>query len=72
MTSADLSQRTTSPLTEAGVVVNDVHSRLNPTRVARVVDVRSAEDARAAIMAAGTESLAVCVAGVMPMRMQRR
>ena len=63
MTSADLSQRTASPLTEAGVVVNDVHSRLNPTRVARVVDVRSAEDARAAIMAAGTESLAVCVAG---------
>ena len=63
MTSADLSQRTSSPLTDAGVVVNDVHSRLNPTRVARVVDVRSAEDARAAIMAAGTESLAVCVAG---------
>src|SRR6185503_10490470 len=64
MTSAaDLSQRHTSPLNEAGVVVNDVHSRLNPTRVARVVDVRSAEDARAAIMAAGTESLAVCVAG---------
>ena len=63
MTSADLSQRTSSPLTDAGVVVNDVHSRLNPTRVARVVDVRSAEDARAAILAAGTESLAVCVAG---------
>ena len=63
MTSADLSQRTSSPLTDAGVVVNDVHSRLNPTRVARVVDVRSAEDARAAITAAGTENLPVCIAG---------
>src|SRR5215204_7527715 len=63
MTSADLSQRNTNPLTGAGVVVNDVHSRLNPTRVARVVDVRSAEDARAAILAAGTENLPVCVAG---------
>src|SRR5215204_4519097 len=63
MTSADLSQRNTNPLTDAGVVVNDVHSRLNPTRVARVVDVRSAEDARAAILAAGTENLPVCVAG---------
>ena len=63
MTSADLSQRTSSPLTDAGVVVNDVHSRLNPTRVARVVNVRSAEDARAAITAAGTENLPVCIAG---------
>jgi FAD/FMN-containing dehydrogenase len=63
MTSADLSQRNTNPLTDAGVVVNDVHSRLNPTRVALVVDVRSAEDARAAILAAGTENLPVCVAG---------
>jgi len=57
MTSAaDLSQRHTSPLNEAGVVVNDVHSRLNPTRVARVVDVRSTEDARVAILAAGAET----------------
>jgi len=64
MTSAaDLSQRHTSPLNEAGVVVNDVHSRLNPTRVARVVDVRSTEDARGAILAAGAENLPVCVAG---------
>ena len=64
MTSAaDLSQRHTSPLNEAGVVVNDVHSRLNPTRVARVVDVRSTEDARVAILAAGAENLPVCVAG---------
>ena len=50
-------------LSVASIVVNDVHSRLNPTRVARVVDVRSAEDARAAILAAGTENLPVCVAG---------
>jgi FAD/FMN-containing dehydrogenase len=47
----------------ADILVNDVHSRLNPTRVARVVEVRSADDARSAILAARAANLAVCVSG---------
>src|SRR6476469_11039965 len=47
----------------SGVVVNDVHSRLNPTVVDRVVTVRSADDARAAILAAGEAGRTICVAG---------
>jgi FAD/FMN-containing dehydrogenase len=46
-----------------GVVVNDVHSRLNPTVVDRVVGVRSTDDARAAILAAGAAGKAICVSG---------
>ena len=46
-----------------GVVVNDVHSRLNPTVVDRVVTVRSAADARNAILDAGTANKPVCVSG---------
>jgi FAD/FMN-containing dehydrogenase len=44
-------------------LVNDVHSRLNPTLVDRVVMVRSTEDARAAILAAGVADRPVCVSG---------
>lgn len=47
----------------AGTVVNDVHSRLNPTRVARIVDVRSTDDARRAILAAGEANRPVCISG---------
>ena len=46
-----------------GVVVNDVHSRLNRTVVDRVVTVRSAADARNAIVDAGTANKPVCVSG---------
>src|SRR5689334_18535355 len=46
-----------------GVLVNDVHSRLNPTVVARVVTVRSTADARNAILAAGMADKPVCVSG---------
>jgi FAD/FMN-containing dehydrogenase len=46
-----------------GVAVNDLHSRLNPTIVDRVVDVRSAADARAAILAAAADGKVVCVSG---------
>ena len=46
-----------------GILVNDLHSRLNPTFVDRVVRVRSTEDARAAILEAGAAGKAVCVAG---------
>jgi hypothetical protein len=41
--------------TRGGVRVNDLHSRLNPTLVDRIVDVRSDADARAAILAAAAE-----------------
>ena len=47
----------------SGVVVNDVHSRLNPTVVDRVVTVRLPDDARAAILAAGEAGRTICVAG---------
>ena len=46
-----------------GVAVNDLHSQLNPTIVDRVVDVRSAADARGAILAAAADGKVVCVSG---------
>src|SRR5688500_13359439 len=46
-----------------GVSVNDLHSRLNPTVVDRIVDVRSADDAQAAILAAAAAGKAICVSG---------
>jgi FAD/FMN-containing dehydrogenase len=46
-----------------GVTVNDLHSRLNPTVVDRIVEVRSAADASTAILAACTEGKVVCVSG---------
>jgi FAD/FMN-containing dehydrogenase len=47
----------------AGVLVNDLHSQLNPTRVDRVVEPYSIYAARAAIAAARRENRAVCIAG---------
>ncbi len=44
-------------------VVNDVHSRLNPTVVARVAAVRSVAEIQAAIRQAATEGRAVSVCG---------
>ena len=49
--------------TTAGVVVNDIHSRLNRTVVDRVVTVRSTADARNAILDAGATDKPVCVSG---------
>jgi len=46
-----------------GIVVNDVHSRLNPTTVDRVVTVRSSDDARRAILEAGASRRPICVSG---------
>jgi FAD/FMN-containing dehydrogenase len=48
---------------QGGVTVNDLHSQLNPTIVDRIVEVRSATDARTAILAAGAEGKVVCVSG---------
>ena len=51
------------PATAGGVSVNDLHSRLNPTIVDRIVEVRSTADARAAILAAAAQGKVVCVSG---------
>ena len=64
MTSAlQSNQPTPGEPASAGIVVNDVHSRLNPTVVDRVVTVRSTTDARSAILDAGAAGKAVCVSG---------
>lgn len=47
----------------AGVLVNDIHSQLNETRVDRVVAVDSEEALRLAIMVAAREGRAVSIAG---------
>jgi FAD/FMN-containing dehydrogenase len=59
----DLRPATFAPPATGGVSVNDVHSRLNPTVVDRIVNVRTADDVRAAILAAGAEGKVVCVSG---------
>ncbi|HYQ94343.1 MAG TPA: FAD-binding oxidoreductase [Burkholderiales bacterium] len=46
-----------------GVLVNDLHSQLNPTRVELVVEPETLDAARAAIAAARRENRAVCIAG---------
>lgn len=46
-----------------GVIVNDLHSQLNPTRVDRVVEPGTLDAARAAIATAKREGRAVCIAG---------
>jgi len=47
----------------SGVLVNDLHSQLNPTRVDRIVEPETFDAARAAIAAARREQRAVCIAG---------
>ncbi|GAB3465057.1 FAD-binding oxidoreductase [Massilia terrae] len=44
-------------------VVNDIHSALNPTRVARIYEPRSIDDIRHIITAAGRQGLPVAVCG---------
>ena len=61
---ADPRHANNAPLTPSGgVTVNDLHSRLNPTVVDRIVEVRSTADARAAILAAAAEGKVICVSG---------
>jgi FAD/FMN-containing dehydrogenase len=48
---------------DASVLVNDIHSQLNPTRVERIVAVDSETALRAALAAARTEGKALCMAG---------
>lgn len=46
-----------------GVVVNDLHSKLNPTRVARIATPTSHDEVRRALLAARREGRSVCIAG---------
>jgi FAD/FMN-containing dehydrogenase len=52
-----------APARSAGVVVNDIHSGLNATRVHSIVEPDTLEAARGAIRAARRERRAVCIAG---------
>ena len=53
----------TSRRAESNVLVNDVHSQLNPTRVDRIVTIDSEATLRAALAAARAEGKLVCIAG---------
>ena len=51
------------PPVETGLVVNDLHSQLNVTKVDAIVKPRTTEELRAAVMQARAEGKSVCVAG---------
>src|SRR5687767_13824535 len=52
-----------TPPADPGVVLNDVHSRLNPTRVAEVVRPTTLDEFCAAVRRAAGEGRAVSIAG---------
>lgn len=52
-----------APAAPAGVLVNDIHSQLNETRVNRIVEADTLDAARAALRTAAQEGRAVCVSG---------
>jgi len=52
-----------TPTSPAGILVNDLHSQLNPTTVARIVKPSSVEELRAAIALARRERRSVSIAG---------
>lgn len=47
----------------SGVIVNDLHSQLNATRVHRIVEPQTLDAVRDVLRAAGREQRAVCIAG---------
>jgi len=47
----------------SGVIVNDLHSQLNATRVDRIVEPETLDGVRSALVAAKREQRAVCIAG---------
>src|SRR5262245_46446724 len=51
------------PEHDAGPIVNDVHSQLNPTRVARIVKPRSTTELATAIADASRDGRAIAIAG---------
>jgi FAD/FMN-containing dehydrogenase len=52
-----------APAATAGVTVNDVHSKLNPTTVDRIIAIDSETTLATALKAARGEGKAVCIAG---------
>ncbi|MGH7822720.1 MAG: FAD-binding oxidoreductase, partial [Candidatus Binatia bacterium] len=54
---------TFAPAPPEGVLLNDVHSRLNETRVSRVVEVSSLDGLHGAVTRARDEGLAISIAG---------
>src|SRR5687768_2678421 len=46
-----------------GVLVNDIHSQLNPTRVSEIASVASVSDLQRALRRAGASRTAVSIAG---------
>ena len=51
------------PRSTGGVLVNDVHAQLNPTRVRRILRLGSVDDAQRAIRQAAREGASLCIAG---------
>src|SRR5262245_12029512 len=51
------------PAIETGLVVNDLHSQLNATRVDAIVKPRTIEELRTGVMRARAAGASVCVAG---------
>ena len=51
------------PARETGTLVNDVHSQLNPTRVARIVKPATVADVQAAVSSAAAAGQSVAIAG---------
>ena len=51
------------PDSETGTLVNDIHSQLNATRVARIVKPRDVTELRAAVAAARASGQSVSIAG---------
>jgi hypothetical protein len=49
-------------LNPKSLLVNDVHSQLNPTRVAQIVEVESLSDIRKVIIEAGRQHKAISIA----------
>jgi FAD/FMN-containing dehydrogenase len=47
----------------SGIIVNDLHSQLNPTRVNRIVEPTTLDAVRAALATARREQRALCIAG---------
>lgn len=52
-----------TPAGPAGTLVNDVHSRLNPTQVARILSIASVEQIQQAVHAARAAGQVLCIAG---------
>jgi len=58
-----LPERSAIPAVETDTLVNDIHSQLNATRVARIVKPTGVSELRAAVLAAGADGVPVAIAG---------